>query len=129
LTTCISPLATENGCLAAGDTSNWLSFTAPVGCNAVEVSVRLDYPIAFEPIALSLFDTTTAAGAGTVLASDTACTQDDDAPSGDVLRCLKFTLVSGDTYGLELAPAGGGDCGGQCNFNRYELTATLDTPD
>jgi hypothetical protein len=120
--TCVSPVLSTAGCLAAGDAQDWYQFTAPTGCTAVEVEVRIAFPEAFEPLALALTDPT-----GTVLATDTTCTSVDPG-NGNADRCLTLTITSGQSYAIEVKPAGGDDCDGTCAFNRYTLFVQLATP-
>jgi hypothetical protein len=118
---CVSTVFSEHGCLAAGDTQDWYTITAPTGCTAVAINIRVTYPIAFETIGVNLADAN-----GTLIASDAPCvvagtTADDD-------RCLLQTITPGSTYKIQVKPAGGGDCDGNCNFNRYTLAIQLQTP-
>lgn len=120
---CTSSPVVDDGCLAAGDGQNWVSFTAPAACAGVALQSTVSYPIAFEPIGLELWEL----GGMTQVATDQACTTPDVGTTSDE-RCLTATLVPGDSYGVKVMPAGGGDCGGHCNFNRYELTVQLRAP-
>jgi hypothetical protein len=119
--TCVSPAAVLDGCLATGDPADWFAIDAPASCTAVAADLEVTYPVAWEPIALTLSATD-----GTVLGTDTDC--HDTVPAGSDLRCLKVPLTPGMHYGVSVAPAGGGDCGGDCAFNRYTLSVRLDTP-
>ena len=119
---CVSTVFTQDGCLAAGDTADWFQFTTPAGCTAIEVDLRVTYPEAFEPIGLVLAD-----GNGTTITTDTACTQASTTEGSDV-RCLKQTISAGTPYTFEVKPAGGGDCAGACNYNRYSISMQLVTP-
>jgi hypothetical protein len=121
--TCASSVALH-GCLAPGDSQNWISLTTPTGCSGVEIATRNVAPIAFEPLVVSITD-----GAGNVLASDAPC--GDASPSntnGLDTTCGKMTVQPGMAYGVRVAPAGGGDCNGDCAFNRYYVTITVDIP-
>src|SRR5262249_31582964 len=112
---CVSRADIIDGCLAAHDDADWFSFDAPSSCTAVEVQLRLTFPVAWEPLVTSL-----ASQDGTIVAGDDVC---PDVPasdtSGDAVRCLKLTLTPGSHYGASITPAGGGDCSGDCAFNRY----------
>ncbi|MEO8845524.1 MAG: hypothetical protein ABI591_04995 [Kofleriaceae bacterium] len=119
---CVSPVATTEGCLAKGDNHNWYKFTAPSGCTAVEVEIKVSYPDAFEPLGLVLADAT-----GTELATDTAC-KAQQGNTGDSVRCLTMTITPGQAYTVDVTPAGGLDCGGDCAFNRYTLNVQVATP-
>lgn len=121
---CVSAPLPLPGCLAAGDAQNWTVFSAPAGCTAVQIDATLVAPVAFEGVGVQLWDTS----AMTQLASDEACPASLPVPSGSVATCLSHVLTPGGTYGLKVVPEGGGDCGGACNYNRYELTMRLDTP-
>jgi hypothetical protein len=41
---------------------------------------------------------------------------------------MTMTVAAGTMYGIRIAPAGGGDCDGDCAFNRYFVTVTVDAP-
>jgi hypothetical protein len=113
-----------HGCLAQNDSQDWLALVTPTGCSSVEISTRTIAPIAFEPVAVSLADAT-----GNILATDTTCT--DASPSstnGVATNCMTMTVAPGTMYGIRIAPAGGGDCDGDCAFNRYFVTVTVDVP-
>jgi hypothetical protein len=120
---CVSNAVIDNGCLAAGDPQNWLAFATPANCVAVGVKLDITYPIAFEPLAVELWNLDT----NQQLATDSACTS-GAAPSGEDQRCLVQTLANSTHYGVVVEPAGGADCNGNCNFNRYTLTLQLATP-
>ena len=110
----------EKNCLVATDAANWIKLATPAACSAVAVDVRLTFPIAFEPLAVTLWD------GSTMLAAGGAC-RGSMAP-GETGQCLTTTVQTGHDYAVEIAPAGGNDCGGSCAFNRYELTVQLPTP-
>ncbi|MGE5180455.1 MAG: hypothetical protein ACM31C_00250 [Acidobacteriota bacterium] len=120
---CVSSPVNLDGCLAAGDAQNWLKFQTPGNCNAVGVRVTVSFPVAFEPLALQLADAAT----GMQLATDADC-KTTGVVGGETTRCLDQTLANGTSYGLAVVPAGGNDCGGACNYNRYHLTLQLVTP-
>ena len=42
---CVSAVFSQDGCLAAGDDADWYRFTTPTGCNAIEVDLRVEYPV------------------------------------------------------------------------------------
>ncbi|HTR49435.1 MAG TPA: hypothetical protein VMJ10_01935 [Kofleriaceae bacterium] len=120
---CTSALYSEDDCLAAGDAADWRSFAAPTGCTAVAAQIEITSPIAFEPLALQLWDLT----ANTMVATGGSCPPSETATGSDA-ACVTQTLVGGDSYGIAIQPAGGGDCGGKCNFNRYSLQVQTVTP-
>jgi hypothetical protein len=118
---CVSTTFSQHGCLAAGDTADWFTLTAPTGCTALAINIRVTYPIAFETVGVNLTDPT-----GTLIASDAPCKVAGTA--GDDDRCLVQTITPGSSYAIQVKPAGGGDCDGKCNFNRYTLAIQLQTP-
>ena len=120
---CVSaPVKIENCLVDAADTADWVTFVTPSVCTAVEVQVRLSFPIAFEDLGFDLWDV----DANMPLASDGECTQGAD--TGDVRRCLDHELVPGRKYGVQVRPTGEGTCDGACTYNRYLLTVQLATP-
>lgn len=123
---CVTPAVILDGCLAAADTQNWLSLVAPTGCSAVQIQARMTFPVAFEPITYSLWDLATATP--TMVAAGATCPESVGAPpAGDDQQCFTLALTGGTTYGIQVAPVGGGDCDGQCNYNNYELTLLINT--
>jgi hypothetical protein len=119
---CVSTVFSQKGCLAAGDANDWYKLTAPTGCTALAIDIRVNYPVAFEPLGLVLAD-----AAGAQIATDGPC----KTPSGndaDDERCIVQTITPGATYTFAVKPAGGGDCDGTCNYNRYTLAVQLETP-
>jgi hypothetical protein len=110
--------------LAAGDGEDWFQLATPSGCAALAVDVQVTYTIAFEPLAIDLFD-----GTGTSnVATGGECAHKTTIVGGDDGMCIHAALASGSTYALQIHPAGGGDCQGTCNYNRYTLTLSLGTP-
>lgn len=120
---CISTVIVH-GCLASGDTADWISLTTPTGCAALSIHTRTIAPIAFEPVAVSVVD-----AAGNVLATDSTCSDAlPPAKSGSDANCSTTTVDQGAAYGIRVTPAGGGDCDGECAFNRYYVTIDLAVP-
>jgi hypothetical protein len=119
---CISAPFTNNNCMTAGDSADWLKFTAPTGCLAVAVEARLAFTIAFEELGLELWDLDT----NTKLAGEGMCQQGIEI--GLERRCLDFTLTAGVNYGVKVYPTGEGACDGTCNYNRYSVGIQLGTP-
>jgi hypothetical protein len=116
------PFVDEN-CMLEGDTEDWVKFVGPSGCaGAVQVDASVAFPIAFERIAIELWDIDSM----TKLAEDEAC--DQDAQAGEEGRCVTHELVAGKNYGIKVRPAGDGNCDGGCRYNRYRLGVRLTTP-
>lgn len=119
---CVSVPYIDNNCMMQGDSEDWVRFTAPAACAAVEVQARVSFPYAFERLGLELWNI----DANTKLVEDTACPIDGQA--GEELRCMQMTLTPGTSYGIRVRPAGDGNCGGNCSYNRYTLRVLLATP-
>ena len=119
---CVSDLYLDDGCLAAGDDQDWVRFVVPANCLTAQVDARLGFPLAWEPVGLELWDL----GSMTMVTSGAMCKR--PPPPGDDSVCLTSVVSLGGSYGIKMRPAGGGDCGGTCNFNRYQLTVQLSTP-
>jgi hypothetical protein len=121
---CVSSAVVDNGCLQAGEPANWVSFQTPSNCSAVGVKASLVFPMAFEPLAMTLTDPTGA----TTLAMAGPCAQDPTSLAGDSATCLTATLSDATSYALGISPTGEDNCGDDCKFNNYTLTLQLDTP-
>jgi hypothetical protein len=119
---CVSLPFSVDSCMADQDNSDWMKFVAPSGCS-VAADARVAFPIAFQRLSLELYDL----DRDELLVSDGECEVGEPTP-GDELRCLDATLVAGTNYGLHVKPAGDGNCGGACAYNRYTLTVQLGTP-
>jgi hypothetical protein len=122
--TCVSSQVITHACLTAGDGADWYQIPVPSTCTAVAIDLQVSYPIAFEPLAVDLFDATGSSSVGT----GGACAHQTTIGAGDDGTCIHATLTPGATYALEIHTAGGGDCHGACNYNRYSLTLSLGTP-
>ncbi|MDB4955650.1 MAG: hypothetical protein JWO36_3219 [Myxococcales bacterium] len=119
---CVSAPYVDNGCLAAGDDQDWVRFKVASGCVAVQVEGRVTFPVSWEPVGLELWDL----DAMTMIGTGAKCKV---APaSGDDASCITQMVTPSGTYGFKVKPAGGGDCAGSCNYNRYQLTVQLSTP-
>jgi hypothetical protein len=119
---CVSaPFVNEN-CMLEADSADWVKFVAPSACTAVEVEARLAFPVAFEELAVELWNL----DQDMKIAESGPCTQGVD--TGEERRCLDFTLVPGTSYGIKVHPTGEGDCDGTCAYNRYTLRVQLATP-
>ena len=119
---CIGTVDLGQGCMAAADTADWVTFVAPSICTALQVQVRLDFALANEDLTVELWD----ADANMKLSGDGECKQGLDASS--VSRCLDSVLVPGKKYGVQVKPTGEGSCGGDCAYNRYLVKLTFGTP-
>jgi hypothetical protein len=119
---CVSAPYIDNGCLAAADDQDWVRFNVPASCAAVQVEARLTFPVSWEEVGLELWDLTSM----TVVASGAACKT--GVSLGEVSSCITSPVSLGGMYGFKVKPAGGGDCAGKCNYNRYQLTVQLSTP-
>ena len=116
------PFVDEN-CMLEGDDEDWVKLQGPSDCaSGVQIEATVAFPIAFERIALELWDIDTM----TKLAEDMAC--DREAKAGEEGRCITHPLVSGKNYGIKVRPAGDGNCDGNCRYNRYRLGVRLSTP-
>jgi hypothetical protein len=118
---CASTLAEISGCTPAGDGDDWFTFQVPANCTTTVAHLRLSSSIAFQMLGVTLSGPN-----GTFEASATACDSSfpDDA---EVQVCLAQTVTPGATYAVRVAPAGGGNCGGDCPYNRYRLSMQLAT--
>jgi len=119
---CVSVPFVNSNCMLQGDSEDWVRFTAPSSCTSVEVQARVSFPLAFERLGFELWNL----DANTKLTDDVVCPIDGQA--GEELRCLQMTLTPGTSYGIRIHPAGDGNCGGTCSFNRYTLRVLLATP-
>lgn len=122
LTACVSPSTATANCMLTGDSADWVRFTAPAVCTAVQVEASVIFPIAFEQVGLELWDLDHDMKIG----SDVECSVAGDA--GNEQRCLKVVLTPGGNYGIAVKPTGEGNCDGQCPYNRYTLRVQLATP-
>lgn len=119
---CVSNVYTFDGCLAPGDTQDWFKLTTPAGCTAIQAEVRISYPISYETLGVQLGD-----AGGAKMTDDVACkTQSGGLADDD--RCITQPITGSTTYTIEVKPAGGGDCDGACNYNRYTLSVQVTTP-
>ncbi len=111
----------SDGCLAAGDSANWLVFDTSANCSAIAATIRLKSPLAFEVLDVQLWDL----DASSVIATSDAC---GDSQGLDAEQCLTGALANSGHYGIEVAPTGEGDCNGTCNFNDYAVTLQVGPP-
>lgn len=118
---CVSAVTPLDGCFdTPADTIDWFSFSTPPECTAVGIEARVAFPVAYEPLEVEVFDATGTTSLGT----DADCVSN----SGDAARCLKATLVPGNSYTLAIKPTGEDNCDGSCAFNSYLLNVQLVTP-
>ena len=118
---CVSQPVLVAGCLANNDKDDWFTFATDPGCISQAITANLGAPIAFEGVALELYD-----AAGTTklaTAADTCTGIPSPDQSGTNTVCLAQMLAPGTTYTLRITPTGQGNCGGSCAFNRYRLSA------
>ena len=119
---CVSLPLVIDACMPSDDTADWLRFTAPETCSAVQVDARITFPIAFQVLGVELIDVAT----GETLAVDGPC--EFSGESGNELRCLQSVLTPGASYAIRVAPTGEGDCNGSCAFNSYTFRVRLSPP-
>jgi hypothetical protein len=118
---CVNIPVDIDGCMAESD-ADWVTFVAPTVCaGTLQVHARLSFAIAYEQLSVELWDF----AQNTRLATDGECKSGLD--SGNVRRCLDFTLVPGTKYGIQVLANGAGDCGGECAYNRYSLSVGVGT--
>lgn len=116
---CVSVPYVNANCMLQGDTEDWVKFTPPASCTVVAVSARVSFTVAFARLGLELWNLDT----NTQLGVDTACPSTGE--EGEELRCLNQSLTPGTNYGIKVRPAGDGNCGGNCSYNRYTLSVKL----
>jgi len=116
---CLSVPYVADNCMLQGDTEDWVKFATPSACSTVAVQARITFTIAFERLSLELWNLDT----NTQLGTDTDCPNSGE--NGEELRCLDKNLMPGVNYGIKVRPAGDGDCGGNCAYNRYTLRVQL----
>jgi hypothetical protein len=120
---CVSTVNVVTGCMRATDTADYVQFDVPTGCTAVGVTAKVTFPIAFQPLALTI-----AKGTEPPQQMETECPSSAQLVEGEDERCLEMTLEPGAHYALgvvhdETVTA---DCDGACRDNRYQLR--LETP-
>jgi hypothetical protein len=119
---CISTPTSLDSCMPEGDTADWVRFVAPVGCSR-DVDARVSFAIAFQRLGIELWDL----DRNEVIAEDGECTT-GGLVGGDEQRCLTAPVVGGTSYGIQVVPAGDGNCDGECAFNRYTIKVQLVLP-
>ena len=122
LNDCVSLQLPIQGCMAANDAADWVTFVAPAACTRVGVEARLMFPISYEVLGLELWNV----DANMKIAEDKECAASPD--EANTRRCMDVTLTPGTKYGVQVKPTGEGTCAGACAYNRYTLTMQLVTP-
>ncbi|HEU0037508.1 MAG TPA: hypothetical protein VFQ53_43150 [Kofleriaceae bacterium] len=120
---CVSILNVARGCLTASDAADWYQFDIPDNCAAVQIEAKLEFPIAYEPLALQL-----ASEGGAAVAAETPCGASTVADEGEDVRCFEMTVPVGTHHALGVVHTGTADCDGACANNRYTLSLQLATP-
>lgn len=120
---CVSIPTSLDNCMMAGDVGDWVKFTTSAGCTSIAVDARVTFPIAFERMALELWDL----DRGELLATDTEC-ENGSAEAGHDVRCVAAALQNETTYGVQVRPSGEGNCNGECSYNRYTFRLQLVPP-
>ena len=118
---CLSVPIVSANCMLQGDAEDWVKVTPPDTCTTVTIHAAVSYTIAFEPLAMELWNLDT----NTQLAVDTACPNKGE--NGEELRCVDQSLTPGVNYGIKVQPTGENNCGGKCSYNRYTLRVQLST--
>jgi hypothetical protein len=119
--TCDIPFNTENCMLDGNDAEDWMKLQQPCGASK-EVQLVLKFPVAFERLAMELWDLDTM----TKVTDDAACA--DGGDDANELRCITSPVAENGNYGVKVRPAGDGNCDGNCSYNRYSLSVLLATP-
>lgn len=121
--TCVSAIRETTGCLLPNDPGDWFQFDVPDNCVAVQVEVRMTFPVAFEHLALEL-----SSDDGPGARVDGECATGLPADDGEVARCFKMTLANGTHHAVGVTHSNELHCGGGCANNRYRLQVQLSTP-
>ncbi|HTL34514.1 MAG TPA: hypothetical protein VL326_15405 [Kofleriaceae bacterium] len=111
----------EKNCMQDGDAEDWVRFEQNCG-GAAEIKATVSFPIAFERMAIELWDV----DANTKLGDDGECRE--TAEVGEEKRCITLPVTAGTSYGVRVRPAGDGNCDGNCAHNRYSLSLQLTKP-
>jgi hypothetical protein len=120
---CVSVPYAVNGCMPAGDGADWFKLSTPSACSTVAIQIRVQYPVSYEHLSVTLQDL----GSNQVVGTDTDCPQSSGDPA-HVDRCINLTVTPGHDYGIAIKPTADGSCDGACAYNRYYLTVQLATP-
>lgn len=120
---CVSAPYSFDGCMPAGDAADWVKLTTPSVCSSVEIQVHIQYPVAYEHLALQLWDI----GMNSSVGTDVPCSESSNDPA-HVDRCINLQVTPGRDYGIGITPTSEGACDGACAYNRYYLTVQLATP-
>jgi hypothetical protein len=120
---CVSSRYSTYGCMPPGDAADWFKLSVPTECSAVEVQARIQFPVAYEHLAMELVDL----GSNTSVGSDIECPKSLGDPAY-IERCINLPVTPGHQYGVAIKSTADGACDGACAYNRYYLTVELATP-
>ena len=118
--TCGIPSKSDNCMLDGNDAEDWMKLQTCSG--AQELKLVLKFPVAFERLAMELWDLDTT----TKLADDSACS--DGGDDANEARCITSPVAENGNYGVKIRPVGDGNCDGNCSYNRYTLSVLLSKP-
>lgn len=113
------PVPFDN-CMLEGDREDWIKVAVPAGCTNGTLSARIDYPIAFERLAVEIWDIAT----NMQYAEDLECSGTGDP--AEERRCVRVPVKAATTYGVRVRPAGDGNCDGNCSYNRYTVRVQIE---
>jgi hypothetical protein len=115
---CVTAPLVVPDCLPAGQASSSYPFTTPTGCPTLAVELDVTYPLAFEQVDVQLWQ------GQNMVASSASCNV-PTAAGGSESRCLRASGIANGAVYTAVVSAAGRDCGGACNFNRFELSVQL----
>ena len=107
------------GCIDSGSDIDTFRFERPTDCTGSDPRAKLTlrFPIGTAPLTMKLLD-----ASGQVLSTGTLCSSGDE--NGGIERvCIEQRNLPPGTYDVQVTmdPAANADCGGNCQFNRYQL--------
>jgi hypothetical protein len=120
---CVSPIRESRGCLFPNDPADWFELDVPNNCVAVQLEVRITFPLAFEHPALEL-----ATDGGVPERVDGPCASGLPPDDGETARCFKRVVENGSHHAIGVTHSGDFHCGGGCAHTRYRLEVQLSTP-
>jgi hypothetical protein len=121
---CVSAQQVSSSCLGTSmDRADYV-FDVPADCASVAVEIRIAYPLAFADVDVSLVSDAD----GSAVGAETSCV--GASGGGETSRCIDANVTAGDRYHVyvNLSSDGSGDCGGDCEYNRYTLSFQLALP-